>query len=309
MAEEELASLHQLQAGQENVARGGAGANGAAEGEQTSITEDNEKDKKETVADDQVQRALSTSGADVVTGGGDPSPLVPAITIAGEEESRSSSRASVRPKPRVIGGFIADDSDEETDEVSLHVAANPNRTLSPSPLASSITQQELHSVTTNGTQASSTSSSLPVNSNVAGTASVQTAFAPATSTAIMPKARLPHDTLGILEDRIKDDPKGDMEAWLSLITEYRSRHKLEEARDAYERFLKAFPQAVCIEVFTNVSFGANIDRVIYGLLTRTWRLRLRTFLQQNRSFRNPCWQSLMSDCGPPTSTTFDEEMI
>ena len=65
------------------------------------------------------------------------------------------------------------------------------------------------------------------------------------STAV-PKARLPHDRIGILEDRIKEDPRGDLDAWLSLIGEHRKRGKLLDARNTYERFLKVFPVAVSV---------------------------------------------------------------
>ncbi|MCJ1311006.1 mRNA 3'-end-processing protein rna14 [Agyrium rufum] len=64
-----------------------------------------------------------------------------------------------------------------------------------------------------------------------------------TPSSAVPKARLPHDKIGLLEDRIKDDPRGDMDAWLSLITEHRKRGKLEEARKVYERFFGVFPWA------------------------------------------------------------------
>jgi cleavage stimulation factor subunit 3 len=247
MAEEdpEIALLHQLQAGQESFAWGSDGTNGAPENEQPSITEDNnEQDKKETVADDQVQRALSPSGPGAVS-----DTTLLAVPIAGEEQSRSSSRASTRV-PRVVGGFIADDSDEEDastphdGSTGLQVPSSntPNRTISPSPL---------QSVTNSETTGAFPASALSVNS------SVPPPVHPATQTSVpppsinqaavqnaVPKARLPHDRLGILEDRIRDDPRGDIEAWLSLITEYRSRHKLDEAREVYERFFKVFPQAV-----------------------------------------------------------------
>lgn len=246
MAEEdpEIALLHQLQAGQESFAWGSDGINGAPENEQPSITEDNNEDKKETVADDQVQRALSTSGPGAVSD----TPLL-AVPIAGEEQSRSSSRASTRV-PRVVGGFIADDSDEEDASTphdgltGLQVPSSntPNRTISPSPL---------QSVTNSETTGAFPASALSVNS------SVPPSLQPATQTSVplpsinqaavqnaVPKARLPHDRLGILEDKIRDDPRGDIEAWLSLITEHRSRHKLDEAREVYERFFKVFPQAV-----------------------------------------------------------------
>lgn len=60
----------------------------------------------------------------------------------------------------------------------------------------------------------------------------------------LPKARLPHDTVGILEDRIKEDPRGDLDAWLDLVNEHKKRAKLDDARTVYERFLTTFPAAV-----------------------------------------------------------------
>ena len=62
-----------------------------------------------------------------------------------------------------------------------------------------------------------------------------------------PKARLPHDKIGILEDRIKEDPRGDLDAWQNLINEHRKRGKLEDARNVYERFVVIFPSAVCCD--------------------------------------------------------------
>ena len=66
----------------------------------------------------------------------------------------------------------------------------------------------------------------------------------ASPVSVVPRARLPHDIIGILDDRVKEDPRGDMDAWLSLIAEYRKRGKTEEARAAYERFFGVFPSAV-----------------------------------------------------------------
>ena len=77
-----------------------------------------------------------------------------------------------------------------------------------------------------------------------------------------PKARLPHDRVGILEDRIAEDSKGDVDAWLALIGEHRKRNKLDDARTVYERFFKIFPSAVraftisvkLVPFLTNVNF-------------------------------------------------------
>lgn len=69
---------------------------------------------------------------------------------------------------------------------------------------------------------------------------------PAAIAPPQPKARLPNDIVGMLEDRIKEDPKGDTKAWLSLIEEHKNRSKLEDARATYERFLAVFPSAVSL---------------------------------------------------------------
>jgi cleavage stimulation factor subunit 3 len=57
-------------------------------------------------------------------------------------------------------------------------------------------------------------------------------------------ARLPHDKVGQLEDRIKDDPKGDANAWISLIEHYLEKGQHDFARNVYQRFFKVFPYAV-----------------------------------------------------------------
>jgi cleavage stimulation factor subunit 3 len=269
MAEEdaEIALLHQMQmqAGQEN-GWGDDGANEASRGDLPSNTEHNKQEvKRENVADDQVLRALSPSATGAVSDGGDYDPdsvlSVPAITVAGQEDSRSSSRASTR-KPKTVGGFIADDSDEEYDAptsvqalsgLQATTSITSHRTVSPSPLQNSVSQQEMLGLAQNqgDSKATQSSYSLPVNPSAAEVPSVQAPAAPVLTSAgtsiqgvSVPKARLPHDKTGILEDRIKEDPRGDLDAWLSLISEYRKRNKLDDARAVYDRFFKVFPQAV-----------------------------------------------------------------
>jgi hypothetical protein len=58
--------------------------------------------------------------------------------------------------------------------------------------------------------------------------------------------RLAHDRVGQLEDRIKDDPKADTDAWMSLIAYYKEKDQPDNVRKVYERFLAVFPSAVCI---------------------------------------------------------------
>jgi len=226
MAEEdaEIVLLRQLQSGQENA---GLENNGMKEedGEPSNTEDKNQEEKKQTVEDTQVLRAISPSDSTTaVSDGGsyDPSSVlslpVPAVTLAGDEQSRSSSRASSR-KPKVVGGFLADDSDEEEEkstpspaglQIAGSVPANP--TISPSPLQTSITQQEIANPAEQGN--TTTDASAPTASSV----TVPASSLPAVN---VPKARLPHDKIGILEDRIAEDPRGDLEAWLSLISEHR----------------------------------------------------------------------------------------
>ena len=80
--------------------------------------------------------------------------------------------------------------------------------------------------------------------NVASPHQPVASVTPAPTSASLPKARLPQDRIGILEDRIAEDPRGDIEAWLSLIEEHHRRHKHDDARAVFERFLKLFPTAV-----------------------------------------------------------------
>lgn len=63
------------------------------------------------------------------------------------------------------------------------------------------------------------------------------------------QGRLAHDLVGILQDRIEEDPRGDISAWLELIAEHRSRNRLDSARETYESFLKLFPMAVSFFFF------------------------------------------------------------
>lgn len=173
--------------------------------------------------------------------------------------SRSSSRSSTR-KPKTVGGFIAEDSDEEDDastpginstNLQLPQSNTPNRAISPSPLHKSIVQEDVEAtqlpqVDTQPKPQALPAVNLPINPSVATMPAVvaPVSQAPTVNAHALPRTRLPHDKIGILEDRIKEDPRGDVEAWLALITEHRSRNKFDDARAVYERFLKLFPQAV-----------------------------------------------------------------
>ena len=86
------------------------------------------------------------------------------------------------------------------------------------------------------------------------------------------KARLPNDTIGILEDRIKEDEKGDIDAWLSLISEHNKRGKLDDVRKVYDRFFAIFPHAVRIVVLF-ITSTLTIVRLNSGSLWRNSRTK------------------------------------
>lgn len=270
----EMALLHKIQAAQAENQWGAATTEGEEhtqeeQAEEESSTEHkNPSVKRENVEDDddqEVLRSLSPTAGAQDDDEYDPSSVVipppSAIVTLPQDSSRSSSRASVQ-KPKKVGGFVADDDEEddvqpsstgqENGALQLPVSNTSYRTLSPSPLQKSVTQEDVKSplgqVDQNGTLSSIASS------NPSGAVSVPVQAAPVSASAItsgQPKARLPHDTIGLLEDRIKEDPRGDLDAWMSLISEYRGRSKFEEAKEVYERFLKLFPHAVSETLLNN----------------------------------------------------------
>lgn len=267
MAEEdaEIALLHQLQAGQEEVAwdDGADGAVGAIERELPSNTEpsDEKVKKEENYADNQTLRAFSPSVFGVLADGGayDNLPQAPSMTAVATDSRPPST--STAPKPKTMGGFVADDSDtdDEPSAVKSEELLQPPATGTPnssaqSPLSVSVVSQNGGMVDSSGPSASATNiatatvslSNNPGDSDGYGIAPLPTAppVTALTTGASVPKARLPHDRAGILEDRIKEDPRGDLDAWLSLIAEHRKRNKLDDARAVYERFFKVSPSAV-----------------------------------------------------------------
>lgn len=193
-----------------------------------------------------------------------------------------ASAAPQSKRPRTVGGFVDESEDEEEESAAQPQEANatllratgdaespqpsftntPNNTL-PKPDVQLHSAQDLAPASVSApvavnepapSVASLPNGSTPVpdatkpaTPDVLNVASARPSVAPATpapTSASLPKARLPQDRVGILEDRIAEDPRGDIEAWLSLIEEHRRRHKHDDARAVFERFLKVFPSAV-----------------------------------------------------------------
>lgn len=136
-------------------------------------------------------------------------------TISPPPEKTASPALSHPPqsKPKTSGGFLVEASDDDDDDDS---------TPQPQGQAGQIEQH-----------VEAKSSTVTVNAFPAAVPSISSAMANI-------------DPLAILEARVKEDARGDMDAWLNLIAEYRRRSQMNDVRGTYNRFLEVFPQAVSL---------------------------------------------------------------
>lgn len=193
----------------------------------------------------------------------------------------ASAAPTPSKQPRTKGGFV-DESEDDEDEMPVakpkvgsallnaagvaetpqrSVTESPNNTHAPQAMPSISAQDQAvpgvpslpvavpdnvssFAVTLPNSSTpvpDATKTGIAAQSNVA---SASTSVSKTPTSAALPKPRLPQDRIGIFEDRIAEDPRGDTEAWLSLIDEHRKRHKIEDARAVYDRFFQVFPSAV-----------------------------------------------------------------
>ncbi|KAF9731403.1 hypothetical protein PMIN04_004877 [Paraphaeosphaeria minitans] len=200
--------------------------------------------------------------------------------------AETSAAPTPQKQPRTKGGFV-DESEDDEDEVPVakpkagsallnasgvsespqrSVTLSPNNTHAPQAMSSSSAQdQPVPGVQSPPVDVPNVVSSLasatvfnggtpvPDATKTGSSDQLKTAPAPASAPATtlqasLPKPRLPQDTVGRLEDRVAEDPRGDIEAWLGLVDDHRKRHKVEEARSVFERFFQVFPSAAEIWV-------------------------------------------------------------
>ncbi|KAI1488493.1 hypothetical protein F5X96DRAFT_645414 [Biscogniauxia mediterranea] len=236
---------------------GAADAAGAAADNHDSNTEHSDQQVEEpSVSIDPVPNSSGDSASiDEDSGEYDPESVTITTSALPPVVERSASVASSsRPskKPKTAGGFLVGSSDDEEDDAPVPqptTVPNANATSStlkpmpaeaqPRPLTHSPLQQSTTPQDLSATYGHAQASTVPVSVPVPVPIHDSLATASATTSA---KSRLPTDIVGILEDRVKEDPRGDIDAWLALIDEQKRRHKIDDARAVYERFLKIFPQ-------------------------------------------------------------------
>lgn len=249
------------------------------------------------------------------------SPSTPAVDQSRISNSNAEATTEVAPvpvkQPRTVGGFVVDDDEEEDEPTTLlHAAAGthgvtsvargssdtPQRSISQTPMNSlptsdvPIHKPEEAVQTTGAAETTSTMSNVPSVPGVS-TQDKPASFAagglnPAVSTSLESPAstlqgRLPNDLVGMFEDRIAEDPRGDLDAWLGLIGEYRKRNKINEARAVYERFFAVFPTAVR-QTLNGKSTGMHLRlfRLNNGSNTLGWSSKMMSLGKLNPSSRN-----------------------
>ncbi|KAF9873508.1 cfia complex component [Colletotrichum karsti] len=185
---------------------------------------------------------------------------VPQITdsqspiIATASPSTSAPPKSKSSKPKTQGGFVLGDSDDEEDAptpassaaaASAPVSHNLSslHTSTPVQVTSAEQPHEAAPVRAPSTASASAVAPVPTPTPAPAIVPVPAPSAPAVQPALN---RDPNDIFGVLEDRVKEDPRGDLDAWLALMAEHRRRDQLDELRNVYDRFLEVFPQAADI---------------------------------------------------------------
>ncbi|KAK6081648.1 cfia complex component [Seiridium cupressi] len=214
---------------------GGDDGNGAAENlEQYSHQQQTQEPSTSSIVPQFVPGETSEDDAD--SGEYDPESVIISTTVTPAPASAAfppptANPSSPRPakKPKKAGGFIVGSSDDEDDTP----VPEPSTTLQPPAIAAAI-EGSARTLAQSPLQQTTTSQEAEPTTQV--------------SNGQPSKPHLPADTISILEDRVKNDPRGDMDAWLALIEETRRRNVVQDSRSVYERFLQNYPQSAEIWV-------------------------------------------------------------
>lgn len=169
--------------------------------------------------------------------------IEPDITPAEETPPSPPSPPRAASKPKMSGGFIVEASDDEEEPAPAQNALVAN-----------------------------------IASNKPATpAPGLEGFAP------IPPGMAGLDPVTLLEARIKEDPRGDMDAWLNLMAEHRSRSRLDDLRKVFHRFLEVFPQAVSLKAILPTSSFLTTSRATFGFNGSNWNLDSTTLSTPNSS--------------------------
>lgn len=199
--------------------------------------------------------------SDDAAGDYDPASVDLTSVLQESEQQDDSRQSSLKPTPepaaqsapapkrrKTAGGFLVGDSDSEEDEVPAPVSSTvPNLPTQapqsfPQSLRVSPSAPQVDEAVSTVPSASEANNAPPVSDEMSAEPPrvVPSPFADS--------ADAPYDVITTLEQRIKQEPRAAMDAWLDLIEELRRRNDTDALRDVYERFLVIFPQSVSLFV-------------------------------------------------------------
>lgn len=251
-------------------AKGSAEMMGSESGDgarELSAHDDEDEDQEDEEEDDDQDNLLKTPASEEVSPA---TSLLPAAAVSSPKTGPSSGDASANGKDSAPHHDHSTVDVGATQDSSARSSAAPARGASatiddgayvPDENISDLTPPPI-SINTNTNAGSHNVDSLPVSASVPSppVSALSAAPAPtvsaqnstqrvATTLTSNKRKRLPQDIVGQLEDRIAEDPRGDVDAWLALIEEHRKKGKLDEARAVYERFFVVFPAAVGLQSY------------------------------------------------------------
>lgn len=202
------------------------------------VEESDEEDEEDSAAAPAPSQLNGTEGAQSGLGAAAVSNAAQDVSLASEptQDSAAAQNAQAQAQASLNGSTATTPAPAMSNDVaSTSAFTAPAASL---PLAQGKT--EVISPAAAGTHGTTSVSATPKPSINGVTAPPDNNAVPPTPTT----QRLPHDKVGRLEDRIKEDPKADTQAWLELIQHYRDKEQITNVRKVYERALEVFPTAV-----------------------------------------------------------------
>ncbi|KAG8674398.1 mRNA 3'-end-processing protein rna14 [Fusarium poae] len=187
----------------------------------------------EEQVDNYAQDSLASGDADAADNGTedeggeyDPESVTIGTPVMAPEPASSGTPQRQTSKPKMSGGFIVEASDDEDDDEDEDEEKQP---ANAAPQTDAVpTQNQPGPSTTPDEHVPAAPTHAPVPPAV-----------PSNVTPVL--AGL--DPVALLEFRVKEDPRGDMDAWQELIAAHRDSGTLDQARSTYNRFVEIFPQA------------------------------------------------------------------
>lgn len=203
------------------------------------------QDEEANVSNNQAPNASGDQALEPNDDGGEYDPgavaiLNPASRLVESELPRASPKPAAK-KVKRAGGFLVGDSDDEGDTPTpasngLSQAGGLQKAAPTAQSHNAAASSQDHAANAANVQPSSVTINLPVAANTSASDD-QDPHSPT-------KSRHTFDIVAHLEERVKEDPRGDIDAWKALMDEYRRRARIDDARSVYGRFLTIFPQAV-----------------------------------------------------------------